>query len=52
VFAACVAVVLALLDALGVPVLDWIRDLFDRVAEAKARSREVREGRRARRQDG
>ena len=28
-----VAVALALLDALGVPVLDWIEDLFDRVAE-------------------
>jgi len=30
------AIVLALLDAIGVPVLDWIGDLLDRVAEVPA----------------
>ena len=33
---AAVAVTLALLDAAGVPVLGWIGDLFDRVAEVPA----------------
>jgi uncharacterized membrane protein YbhN (UPF0104 family) len=36
VWIAALAVALALLDALGVPVLSWIRDLLDKVAEVPA----------------